>query len=690
MFRKVFLLVMSLLISLPGAGLANTSSQSSTGINLQANTSKLVNSEETANSLEYTEDYNGPVLESATITPKEAAVGDTVTITAKVTDDESGVGSVQAIFYGNSDKTVDLTYNNETGNWSGTYKIADYDHEGTWYLYFDMYDKAGNYSYGDTNESINVTNPNGDFDPAVIEKVTIDPQPVQAGEQVNVTAKVTDNLGIQSVKGNLFNPDGYYEGEVIFTYNSTADEWKGSSTIGANAYPGDWTLDVNVIDKAGNYSYDSSTFQVTNENGDYKGPVIGDVTVNQQVVNPGDELTVKADISDDKSGVDYAYTLLCSNDECYSYDLVKNPSTGLWETTISIPGYLKPGTYEIQIQASDKIGNYGEKTLEQTLEVHNDGDYTPPVVEDFQISTLTAKPNEEITFTASITDDQSGVGEVEVYLNSPSGQFRWLSLNYDDALGKWVGTYKVQSNDEPGTWTVEDRVSDMAGNGTWNNHGEITIDNPDADFTAPTLESFEVSPESAKVGETLTFKAKVSDTQSEVAQVFVDIYNTEFEHGQQIDLTYDHTSGYWVGTYTVDKTDSNGSYELSVFFEDTVGNNDWSYPQQTVTIENPDYDGTAPTFENIELSAAEVNFGEDLTITASLHDEQSGVREAYAYLTSPSGEGRIVDLTHNAELDKWVGTFTIGSREESGQWTVTELNFFDNYGNGNWESIGKT
>jgi hypothetical protein len=103
-----------LLLILPGGVFAKTElTQNST------NNAPLAgsNTQESFSSLAITNDIDGPILVSATVSPSTANVGDTLTINAQVTDEGSGVSKV--IAYLNTIggfKSVSLTFDSASGN----------------------------------------------------------------------------------------------------------------------------------------------------------------------------------------------------------------------------------------------------------------------------------------------------------------------------------------------------------------------------------------------------------------------------------------------------------------------------------------------------------------------------------------------------------------------------------------------
>ncbi|MFK9091472.1 Ig-like domain-containing protein [Bacillus salipaludis] len=632
------------------------------------------------------DDYEGPTLVRSTFSPSNVKVGDTITITAKVSD-PSGVSKVTAQLYGQTIRFVELAYNSATDTWTGSYKVKEYDHDGVWFLSLGMVDNNGNENWADADQSITVTNPNEDREYPVLNDVSFEPQSLKAGEEFTIAVDASDDIGVESIDARFFEPDGNFnENKVSLTYDGNKNKWVGTYTFDKNTAPGEGDVQLTIIDKSSNQTVETRNYQMTNETGDFTDPAIGDVTLSQTTINAGEQLKVQANITDDKSGLEDASVGICSDDfGCYMYPLEKNNTTGLlYEGSADIPRSFKPGTYQVVVEATDKAGNYSRKTLDQTLDIHNDGDYSPPVIEDLQISPATAKPGEEINFTATMTDTESSVKQVEVQFSSKSGQFRFVDLTLDEQTGKWTGSYQVRANDESGDWSFEVAAADQYDNWTWyNSDKKISIDNPDADFLAPVVDSVALSAAKVSLGEDLVITAAVHDDKSGVNEVSAYLTSPSGE-GRYVTLSYDENLKKWVGSYTISQRDEPGEWTLSELdLTDNADNRSMERLEDKVfTVDNPDADFTAPVFEEINFSPKAAKVGDHVKITAKAHDDKSGIEEFMVSLTSQDEIQRQgVDLSYDESTDEWVGWFNVGPNTMPGEWTISSIYLSDFAGN---------
>ena len=327
-------------------------------------------------------DGEPPVVESLEVSPQTANVGETISVRAKVSDENSGVKSVVTYFKspsGHSSKYVSLRYNSDTSLWEGKLTIGQYDEEGQWQFNFmPVEDHAGNSKWlykrdlqNTTQTDYKVVNPNGDGDLPLVESVKVSPQEVKVGDKINVQVKVTDlNSGVDSVVTYFKSPTGKNSKYVSLHYNTETSLWEGNFTILTNDEEGQWQFNfMPVEDHAGNskwfYKADildtkSSSFIVTNPDGDGEPPVVQSLEVSPQVVEVGDTVYVKAKVSDNNSGVKSAtvYMKSPSGNNSKYISLRFNAETALWEGKTTIGTSDQEGKWNFSFMpVEDNAGN---------------------------------------------------------------------------------------------------------------------------------------------------------------------------------------------------------------------------------------------------------------------------------------------------------------------------------------------
>jgi hypothetical protein len=400
-------------------------------------------------------------LESASISQTEAKVGETITIKAKLNVTPDILRSVQAHLSGDTEKVVGMTYNVSEDRWVGTYQIQPYDHQGKWTLSFYIERKEGAWGEPKTDQYIMVTNPNEDRVLPVANSITLDPQVVKAGEPFVIRAKISDNSGVASVKAN-FKKDGVIWTGPKMTYDSSKDEWTVPYTFVTNTNPGDWQVELTITDLASNVTTATKDFQVTNPNLDTTPPTFKSFTISKEVVTHSDELKVQADISDDNSGIALAEVRFefINLTHFYNFNLEKNPTTGLWETTIKVPSYFETGTFNVYLHVEDKAGNAIFPRNGQMLQVY----VAKPIVNKVTDKDTFVRGQGEPGFTIEVRSGETLLGSAVVGMDRKFNvlipaqkEGTELAVGTIDSYGtKSVPAHVVVEKAKPSGWVSRD------------------------------------------------------------------------------------------------------------------------------------------------------------------------------------------------------------------------------------------
>ncbi|MEH7180579.1 Ig-like domain-containing protein [Neobacillus vireti] len=416
-------------------------------------------------------DSTGPTIGKETFTPATASPGESVHVKVPVTDSQSGVSTVYAEFshvdYPSDIKTLFLTQDPLTKEWVGDLNIESSFHSGVWEVVFYAADNAGNTTLKENFSAFDVINNDGDYDAPVISNVQVTPQgDVQVGESVTVTAKVSDNVGVDSVRADLYTQGG--SEYIDLRYDEASDQWIGSLVVQETTTPGFYVVSISAWDTSYNFDFTTAKggFTVVNT-GDHTGPVISKVELDKPEVNAGEQVTISASV-EDVSGV-AKVTAYYYDNESKSIDLAYDSTLQKWIGTISVPLNVPDGDV-IQIDMIEAVDSIGNPTVQfpegVSFLVHNpDGDFTAPVVENFVMTPSTVKPGESVHFEAKLMDDKSGVKSAIVDLfNSSNSEITSVDLTYDKAIDVWKADYVIPANVVIGSYSVSLNVVDNAGN----------------------------------------------------------------------------------------------------------------------------------------------------------------------------------------------------------------------------------
>jgi hypothetical protein len=228
------------------------------------------------------QDTQPPVLTSFTFSPmaiNTTTSSATVTVTAQVTDNLSGVSAVDMQFDSPGSEIVGCGLNLISGtNLNGTYQCVltfpEYSLAGTWTVYdvfvYDNIDNYQGYTAADLSAlgfptQLQVTS-NQDTQPPVLTSFTFSPTSINtttSSATVTVTAQVTDNLsGVSSVDMQFNSPGNQIVGCGLNLISGTNlnGTYQCVLTFPQYSVPGTWTVyDVFVYDNADNdQGYDAS------------------------------------------------------------------------------------------------------------------------------------------------------------------------------------------------------------------------------------------------------------------------------------------------------------------------------------------------------------------------------------------------------------------------------------------------
>ncbi|HPE15504.1 MAG TPA: Ig-like domain repeat protein [Oscillospiraceae bacterium] len=217
-------------------------------------------------------------------------------------------------------------------------------------------------------------------------------------------------------------------------------------------------------------------------------PNLSSVAVTDTRVKDNDEqfyLVVEA--SDAGSGIDHITVRFENPENERTYSKVLRPSDysdGAYRGWLSINYYEPDGVFQLdQVTLMDNAGNRRIYCRREDVTKNNKKvalpsnptitmqngfttlDETPPVLVGLALDDVTAKKNVEITVTAQVTDDLTGVDSVQARFENASGKGILVTLEREGETDLYSGTVKNTSVKEKGEYTlVRVTASDRAGN----------------------------------------------------------------------------------------------------------------------------------------------------------------------------------------------------------------------------------
>ncbi|MFP4050959.1 MAG: right-handed parallel beta-helix repeat-containing protein [Thermoplasmata archaeon] len=375
-------------------------------------------------------DDKEPVITGIQATPITQGIGDYVNISCKIDD----------LFL--NEVWINITRPDN----SYLNKSMDQGLNNNWYLN-QSYSELGAYSYkiyaNDTNDNLNITdqfefNIIDETPPEIVDQTTGEPK---TGETFNITANITDNIGVNSVylSYNLLSSEGNSINETIpmdGDYYKNIYIWKNATNI-------EYQIEANDTSENEN-STDFKDLNVT----DKISPVIKDVTIKPEKQLKGEPVNITVKINDNievkNTTVNFTQPMNSSYSMKYSDGEYYYNST-----------YSQNGTHKFNIKALDTNNNYNQSSNFDFMI----GDYIPPKVN------IQNPEKEQIIKSANTTvewqgyDNESGINRYSIKLNDG----HWEDIGLDESYeltnlndGEYEFTVKIiDNNNNTATETVK-------------------------------------------------------------------------------------------------------------------------------------------------------------------------------------------------------------------------------------------
>ncbi|HLJ17422.1 MAG TPA: dockerin type I domain-containing protein [Bryobacteraceae bacterium] len=375
-------------------------------------------------------------------------------------------------------------------------------------------------------------------------------------------------------------------------------------------------------------------------------------------------------------------------------------------------------------------------------------DTTPPTLVALSFSASTVNVStaaQNLTVTATITDDLSGVNFGYIEFTSPSGQTAggfqsgfFTRVSGTDLNGGYKATVGFPQFAEPGLWTAFVYLQDNAGNHIQLQSaalinlgfpGALTVVDSTPDTTPPTLLGASFSPSTVNTSagpQSITVSLQVSDSQS--GAVFsnstpcvVNVYLSRAGAGATATLflyggNFTRVSGtaqngVWQATLIMPQY-SGGNWALSsACLSDAATNRVFLTPTQlaamginpVLTDSSTPADTTPPTLTGLSFTPPVVDTSsssQNVTVTLSASDNISGVNfglfnsyyvDYFVEFQSPSGNQTVSAFIPNVNQPAPIagtplaGTWQLTAQwprfSEEGTWTLTSFQLPDTVGN---------
>ncbi len=382
-----------------------------------------------------------------------------------------------------------------------------------------------------------------DTTPPTISSVTDLPDPQQVGLAVNISATVTDNIGVKNVHCNVTDPIGQMTGNFSMSYNITANRYyltRPYTILGMHTYQL-WASDV-----AGNSATVSNTFTII----DNIRPTINDLRIDPKPQEVFGNVNVSA-IVEDNHVIDGVWLDVSPfGNLSMTIDL---PS-GRYFYVLSISTI---GTFPFTLWAIDVAGNANSSSDALIF-----ADSVPPLIQDLTVLPREQQPGFPVNISAYIVDNYL-LSWTNIKVFNPGGSsIVDRALTYDPASSRY---FHSMSYVDLGTYTFNITAGDSGGLIS-EAVGDFNITTSVSDTTPPSINSHSASPDPQEVYLLLRISANVTDNVA-VALVKAHIHSPTGVNLGNTTMSFDGVDYYRDGTY-----DELGTFQYCIWAEDLRGN----------------------------------------------------------------------------------------------------------------------
>ena len=507
-----------------------------------------------------------------------ANVLNSINITANVTDDLA-VNQVFLNYTGINGTNYNVSMNQWNGNWS--FEIPGQTSTGI----IEYFIWANDTSDNDNMTTINqiqisdITEPKINHAPVLSKNI---------GEAINITANITDDVGVNIVYLNYTNVHGVNQ-------NITMNKWNGN-----------YSLNIPGQSKSGFVSYfiwandssdnDNRTIIYQIQIFDVTDPEINHVPITS--ANVSEIIIITANVTDDVS-VNSIY-LNYTGVNGTNYNVSMNKLNGNY--SYEIPGQNTIGIVQYFIWADDSDGN-DNRTIEYSVQIN---DVVKPKIK--HVPVVSANIGETINITVNVTDD---VSVDAVYLNYTGIN----GTNDNVTMHRWNGnwSFEIIGQNNIGIVSYFIWVNDTSGNDNQTQVHQVQIN----DVVKPKIEHTPVT--FANINKTINVTAKITDD-VKVESVYLNYTDI---NGINHNDTMIKWNGNW--SYEIPGQLSVGNLTYFVWANDTSGNANQTsiYQVQINDVITPDTTPPtilleSPTGINVSVSTSIIiKFDEPMNITSA-------------------------------------------------------------------------
>ncbi len=330
-----------------------------------------------------------------------------------------------------------------------------------------------------------------DTTPLILKSTSISATELHFGERINIRFVVEEDyesgpfedadINLRHSSGKEFPSMMRYIGNNTYEFSALADHF----------IYGDWHVeDIRLYDNAMNSrTYDTSSplisklkFRMLDGETtiDTDPPVLTSLNLSKTTAVPGDKVIVTIGYKD-ASGLSHGSLSLRhiqTDDYPLFSDIRFNSTTGKYQAEITIPKYVRNGTYDVgYVSLTDKKENeISYWAVRDTLLANTkltisgaSSDYTAPVFQEVTLSKTQLYPGDTIDVVVKGYDSGSGIKEAQISFRQKGSEntfnYFWDNLSEGSSNKEWKGTLQVPAHVQEGIYEIKQiYLADQVGN----------------------------------------------------------------------------------------------------------------------------------------------------------------------------------------------------------------------------------
>lgn len=476
-----------------------------------------------------------------------------------------------------------------------------------------------------------------DFAPPTVLNVTAQPSNTSQGQQVQISANVTDNTRVDTVIAEITFSNG--STTAIFLFNSTRTIYNNTFTPGLEDPIGVYNVTILANDTSGNINGTETTnFTVL----DGKPPAIVNVTATPALVNQTDTVNITANVTDNTN----ISTVIANITRSDGTSALRNMSLsgGLYRTNFT-PSATDPiGIYNVTILAND-IRNNLNNTETANFTVL---DGIPPSIQNSTAVPSPVNITKPVTISANVTDNTQ-VGTVVAEITLPNGSVTAIFLT-NDTQDKYNSTFTP--TELLGVHNVTILANDTSGNVNSSTTNFTVVDQ-----IPPNITILGCSPDPVDFGNNVTCNATIQDFATDSVTAII-----QSPTGATFNATVQNVTNNYFFTFT--NITEIGEYNITWEANDTSANTATAQDNFTVQEIKP------PEVFNLTATPPVVNQTDTVNITANVTDNFN-LSTVRANITKSDGTSIIANMTQSGGLFR--ANFTPTATDPLGTYNITIL-----------------